>query len=210
MKNLIIVGAGDFGREVLDWALAIPEEKRDWKVAGFLDDNPDILMNYDTGLKILGCPSTYNLHKNDVFIIAIGNPASRKKIARLLTERGGTFTQVIHPSAVIGSRCKVGVGAIICPRVVITTDIHIGDFVIVNVASSIGHNSFIGDFCTVSPHCAIMGHSTIEEDVFFGVCAHCVPNITIERGAIVGAGSTVYRRVEKHSTVFTTPAKKLK
>jgi len=210
MKNLIIVGAGDFGREVLDWALAIPEKKRDWNVVGFLDDNPDALTSYDTGLEILGCTSTYKPQKNDVFVIAIGEPASRKKIARLLAERGGTFTQVIHPSAVIGSRCKLGIGTIICPRVVITTDIHIGDFVILNVASSIGHNSVIGDFCTVSPHCAIMGHGTIEPEVFFGVCAHCVPNITIERGAIVGAGSTVYRRVEKYSTVFTTPAKKLK
>ena len=40
MKNLVIVGAGGFGREVLAWARQAVEP---WTVRGFLDDNPGAL-----------------------------------------------------------------------------------------------------------------------------------------------------------------------
>ncbi|MEC1781329.1 PglD-related sugar-binding protein [Schinkia azotoformans] len=39
MKDLIIVGAGGHGREVLEWILDINEVKPTWNVLGFIDDD---------------------------------------------------------------------------------------------------------------------------------------------------------------------------
>ena len=47
MNRLLIVGAGNFGREVMDWALAVPQEKRDWELEGFLDNRADVVESLD-------------------------------------------------------------------------------------------------------------------------------------------------------------------
>lgn len=39
VKDLIIVGAGGHGREVLEWILDINEVKPTWNVLGFIDDD---------------------------------------------------------------------------------------------------------------------------------------------------------------------------
>ncbi len=55
MKDIIIVGASGFGREILRLIEKINEVSPTWKVLGFLDDNPDALK----GVSIIGsikCP----------------------------------------------------------------------------------------------------------------------------------------------------------
>ena len=46
MKDLIIVGAGGFGRELLQWIKDINRIERKWNIAGFIDDNVEALKNY--------------------------------------------------------------------------------------------------------------------------------------------------------------------
>ncbi|MFZ4778500.1 MAG: acetyltransferase, partial [Terrimicrobiaceae bacterium] len=75
MKNLLIIGAGAFGREVRDLAAGIEAamgDKCPWRLAGFLDDRSDI---YQPGLPVLGAPDTYEPLCDDVFVCAIGDPA---------------------------------------------------------------------------------------------------------------------------------------
>ena len=38
MNNLIIVGAGGFGRELLQWAKDINKVEKKWIIKGFIDD----------------------------------------------------------------------------------------------------------------------------------------------------------------------------
>ena len=55
MKRLIIIGAGSFGREILEYAIAIVEAgKNEWEIGGFLDDNLHALDEYDVKYPILG------------------------------------------------------------------------------------------------------------------------------------------------------------
>ena len=39
MKQLIIVGASGFGRELLQWCKDVQKVKKEWEIAGFIDDN---------------------------------------------------------------------------------------------------------------------------------------------------------------------------
>src|SRR5436190_2704357 len=115
MNRLLIVGAGGFGREVLDWALAVPAEKRDWAVFGFLDDRANILDGKNCAFPIVGTAETYNFTNTDRVICAIGDPATRLKYCRLLKSHGAQFITLIHPTAIIGSNNHIGEGCIFCP-----------------------------------------------------------------------------------------------
>lgn len=53
-------------------------------------------------------------------------------------------------------------------------------------------------------------HITIEDDVWIGTNAVILPNVTIGRGAIVGAGAVVSKDVEPYAIVGGIPAKKIK
>ena len=53
-KNLIIVSAGQYGRETLGWAIQAIEHGADFRMKGFVDDRPNILDGFDYEFKILG------------------------------------------------------------------------------------------------------------------------------------------------------------
>jgi len=206
MERLIIVGAGDFGREVLSWVMDVPESARTWKIAGFLDDRPQILDGYNLPYGILGAPKSYSLHPDDRMVVAIGEPKARRKYVDILEHRNAHFTSIIHPSVVLGLKNKWGPGCIFCPGVVITTNVRIGNHVILNCHSGAGHDAVIGNFCTLSGGVDITGHVTLEEEVFLGSHATVLPHSTVGKGAFVGAGSVVMRHVKANTKVFGIPA----
>jgi len=208
-ERLLIVGAGDFGREVLGWALQVPPEKRTWEVGGFLDNRPHMLDDYNLPASILGAPECHVYEAHDRVVVAILDPVERRAMVQLLTNRGVQFTTLIHPSATLGLNSTFGQGCIICPNTHITTGVKIGDHVIIDYHAGIGHDVQIGSYCTLSPGAGIMGGGILEEGAGLGLFATLVPAAHIETGAVVGAGSMVLKRVSAHTTVVGVPARKL-
>lgn len=210
MKNVIIVGAGGFGRELYGWLQdAIREKKYEWVFKGFLDDNSDALKSFSIEKGIIGTISEWKPSANEVFLCGLGNPKIKKKSSQLLLERGAVFETLIHPTAIIGRNVKIGRGSIICPRVNLTCDVNVGEFVTMNVNSGMGHDSAIGSWSTVSAYCDITGWVQIGSEVFIGSHASVLPKIRVGDNAVVGAGSAVVINVAPCSTVFGVPAKRL-
>lgn len=211
MKRLLIIGAGGFGREVAEWALQCPSYRREWEVAGFLDDRPDALAEYPgCGLPILGNTTDHEPADDEVFLCALGNPALRAMMRRRFEARGGTFTRLIHESVVLGRDVQLDPGVILCPRVVLTTDLHIGRNTALNVASAVGHDARIGEDCQISSYCDITGWVRLGDRVFMGSGARVIPGMQVGAEAVVGAGAVVVRDVPEAVTVFGNPATLLK
>ena len=208
-RRLLIVGAGGFGREVLQWAEDIAAEGCDWEVGGFLDADPAALDGYECPLQVLSSPQQYEPVDEDLLVCAIGDPATRMKVAADLTSRGAEFATLVHPTAIVGARNVVGEGCILCPRVTITTDITLGRHVIVNPHSTIGHDVTIGDCSSLFSHCDVTGGATIEPGVTMGSHSAVLPGVRVGEFARISAGSVVSRRVKPFTTVFGVPAKKL-
>ena len=93
---------------------------------------------------------------------------------------------------------------------ILTYDICVGDFNLINIQSTIGHGTNIKSFCTINPNALISGDVCIQDNVFIGVGATVLQNITIEKNAVVGAGATVVKDVKENTTVVGVPAKELK
>ena len=209
MKKLLILGAGGFGREVHSWLTDWCKKNEDWEIAGFIDDNLNALDGFNDIPPVLFRISEYQPSKDEFVVCAIGNPQLKKSITQELRSRSVNFFTLQHPSAIVGSRVKIGIGTIICPNVVMTADISIGNFVTINAASTVGHDASIGDYSTLSGHCDVTGGARLEECVFMGSHAAVLPKIHIGSNACIGAGSIALRRVAPGSTVFGVPAKKI-
>src|SRR5438046_506016 len=69
MIDIIIVGAGGFGREVYQWA-SVSFSPDQYRIKGFLSQNCHDLDGYNVRLPILGNDQTYYVKPNDRFLYA--------------------------------------------------------------------------------------------------------------------------------------------
>jgi len=207
VKRLIIVGAGGLGREVRAWAADHPDCGRVWEVAGFLDDNPGALKEFDMAEPVLGPIAGHAPKEDEVFVCALAFPEVKARLCSGLRERGARFVRLIHPSAVIGPRVELGEGTVVCPQVTVTTDVRTGVFCLLNCHATVGHDVRIGDWCTVNGHCDLTGRTRLGDRVLLGSGARLVPGMKVGDGALVGAGSVVIGSVGAGQRVFGNPAR---
>lgn len=209
MKELLIVGAGGFGRELLQWSKEINEIEPRWNIKGFLDDDLHALDGYDCDCEIVGKISEWLPSENEEFVIALGFPEVKKKVIGSLLERGAEIVSLIHPDAHIGGFCNIGKGCVIYPDTRITVNATIGDYVTILAQNFVGHDATIGSYSTIFGNCSVNGHVEIGESVLLNNSASTVPSIKIGDGAVIGAGSFVISNVRPGRHMFGNPAKKL-
>lgn len=206
VKNLIIVGASGFGRELLQWVRDINRTALRWNILGFLDDDSHVLDGKNCSCSIIGSIQDYQIHEDDYFAIAVAKPKTKERIVRQLESRGAQFATIIHPRAKIADSAKYGKGFVIYPDATLGPDTLIGDYVTL-LNSGIGHDASIGDFSTISSLCDITGGVEIGKRVFIASHATIIPQMKIGDDAYVGAGSVVIRNVRPNTKVFGNPAK---
>ena len=204
-RRLVIVGAGGFGREVHSWVKSSPKFIARESIGSvvFIDDVADPAT---VPAPIIGGIEAYIPAEDDVLICAIGSPEYRRSVVERLSSRGAKFVEFIHDSVVFGEKVRTQPGLVLCPNVVITTDVDLGEHVHINTGSTIGHDVVIGDFVTLSSACNLAGRVTIEDDAFLGTAVTIIPGKTVGRGALVGAGSVVLKNVAPGITSFGNPS----
>ncbi len=209
LRNLIIIGAGKFGREVYAWARQSRDYEVQWNIKGFLDNRPDILTNYKYSVRIISSAEDYQPEQHDVFVCAISDVKIKQYLCKIIMNRGGEFVNIIHPTVVFGENVKLGNGVILTPNVVVSSDSTVGDFVAVNLNTTVGHDVVIGDYCHINPNVSIGGQATLKEAVSIGSNSAILPEAVLEQFAVVGAGSVVLKKVNAYTTVFGVPAKSI-
>ncbi len=206
MYDIIIIGAGGFGREVYLWAKD-SFSKEQYNIKGFLDDNSRILNNYNIDIGIIGDLDGYEIKKQDRFIFAIGDIDIKKNLITKLKKKGAKFLTLIHPTAIVVDTVKIGEGAIICPFCLVSDNVRLDDFVMMNAYSSCGHDARIGKYCILSSYTAIAGFAVLEDEVFLGLHATIIPEKRVGCKSKVSANSAVMRDVPPNKMVFGVPGK---
>lgn len=203
MQKLVIIGAGGFGREVLAWASAVSE----WTIKGFLDDDLSVKGDMRLRAPVLGRIEDYAPAPGDVFLCAIGSPATRCATTGKIKSRGGRFVRMVHPTAVVAEGAELGDGVVICPLALVSADAQVQEGAVIYYHSSVDHDAIIGSFTQISGHCDIMGGAEVGAGVFVGSHAAILPGVKVGNRSVVGAGSVVTSDVPDCTTVVGVPAR---
>lgn len=204
--RIVIVGAGGFGREVLQWARdAWPEDAA--RVAGFLSADSGILEGHAAAPPIVGNPDDFVPRPGDGFLLAIGIPGVRRRVAERLLARGAEFLSLIHPTAVVAATATIGAGSIICPHAVVSDCARLGNFTLVNYHASVAHDAITGDFAVLSPYATLGGRAGVGTDTFLGLHASVGPGVAVGERSKVAANSCALADVPPDSLVHGVPGR---
>lgn len=207
--EILVFGAGGFGREVAAM-LRFSALSEDFELLGFIDDalEPGTVVN---GLMILG-DTEYLLKTEKPLAVAmgIGKPAVRRAVVeKLLSNRKLQWPNLLHPMARLHDKESIvmGRGNIVCDGNIITTNVSLGNFNIINLCCTLGHDSWLGDYCSLMPTVNVSGGAILEDEVYVGTGAKLIKATTLGKGCTVGAGAVVNKDVSPGIMVKGVPAK---
>ena len=212
LKDLYIIGAGGFGREVAWLIERINEIEPTWNLKGFIDDNTAIHGSLQDDYSVIGgCDDLMNITQEVWVVCAVGSAKIRKKIIEKLKNYANVkFATLIDPSVMRSERVDIGEGSIICAGTIITVDISIGSHVIINLDCTIGHDDIIHDFVTIYPSVNVSGNVVVGECAELGTGMQIIQGKSIGRESIIGAGAVVIRDIPEKCTAVGSPAKPIK
>jgi len=202
----IIVGAGSFGHEVAEYICDIEKYDLDHKnVIAFLDDY--FTKTENPSWPIIGNLKTYKKSRNDIFIVAYGDPKARQAALDIIEGNVWQLATIIHPHAYISRESLISNGCIVCPFATVGFKSELQKNVLMNSYSAIGHHSHIGESSVLCPKSLVAGKSTIGSQSFIGSGAVVTPGKKLGKRVSVGANSVVYRNIKDDRLVIGNPAK---
>jgi len=207
LKDIVIYGAGGFGRETALLIHQINQHTSAWNLIGFYDDGLAKGKSVDSWKVLGGIDDLIKSGGQVSIVIAIADPITRKLLIEKLNNIPLDFPTLIHPLCQRGDKNNYfGKGCVLTAGVILTTSISFEDFVIVNLLSTIGHDVVIGKFSTVMPGCSISGSVKIGECSLIGTGARILQNLSIGKKSRVGAGAVVTQSFPDGQTILGIPA----
>lgn len=212
-RKVIVYGAGGFGREIAA-ALRSGASGIGTEVVCFVDDDQQLQSDKVDELVVLSLEAATGRYQGVPVVCAIADPPRRREAIQKVRQLNMPITSFIHPSAILPRTTRIGVGCIVSAGCILTTNVQLGDFVVLNLQTTLGHDVVVGDYATIGPGVRAGGFVHFEDEVFVGMGAVIVNGtetnpIVVGKGANIGASSCVIRSVPPHETVFGSPARRI-
>ncbi len=200
--TFIVYGAGGHARVVLDASIASGHNPE-----FIVDDRPNCSQIY--GIPVIRPSDRRWLNlDNFSFVVAVGCNEARERIYEsMIRKRGGLPAPIIHPTAVVSPRARIGSGSVVLAGVVVNAEAWIGDNVILNTACSVDHDCQISNHVHLCPGSRLAGGVKVGLGSLIGTGACVIPRVRIGKKVTVGAGSVVVRDLTDRVVAYGNPAR---
>lgn len=177
MEKLLLVGAGGFGRVVLEHASSQYD-------CAFLDDGDTSVVN---GVSVIGKTSEMEkfFPEYKLLLVTIGNNTIRERLYKEAAAIGYTFPNIIHRSAYISPYASIGAGCVILNNAVVQNNAKIGDGCILNPGVEAHHDSTIGNYCLIYTNSVIRSLTHVGDRVWIGSTATISTGADVPNDAII-------------------------
>lgn len=181
MEKLLLVGAGGFGRVVLEHAKARYD-------CAFLDDGDASSVN---GVSVIGTTADierlYGEYK--LLVVTIGNNTLREKLYNRAKAVGYQLPNIIHSSAYISPYAHIGSGCVILNNAVIQNNARCGDGCILNPGVELHHDSSIGNYCLIYTNSVVRSLTHVGDRVWVGSTATIATSASVPDDATIADGA---------------------
>lgn len=206
MSSIIIVGAGGFGLEVAAYIEDIEQTGlEDFEVKGFLDDTKPVGALHGS-YPVLGGTND-DVDAEAQYVIALGDPQARKKLAEKLAAKGATFVTLIHPMAYVAATAQIGNGCIFAPFSFVGPEARIADHAYLNIYASAAHECSIGKYCGLAPYAGTHASSNVGEEVLLASHSVVTHGVKIGAKAKLSAGAVAFNDVPEGALALGNPAR---
>ena len=205
-SRLVIVGAGEHGRVVLELFRALGTEP-----LGVVEPHPapDNAGRVVDGLRVLGDLEADRAWRDaaTAFVAALGDNESRRGAFARCLALGLQPAVAIHPRAIVLGGATVEPGAMVCAGAIVGVGAAVGPNAIVNTGATIDHDDRIGAHAHVAPGAHLGGRVSVGEGAFVGIGAAVRDGCHIGAWALVAGGAMVAGDVPERARVAGVPAR---
>ncbi len=156
MKQLIILGAGGYGKTVADLAAQL----NGYEKIAFLDDgsaSPEVLGKCEAFRDFAG--------EETQMIPAFGNNGLRLRWLKTLVDAEIDVPTLVHPRAYVSPRATLGRGTVVLPMAVVNTGVRVGEGCIVNIGALIDHDTVVEAGVHLAPGAIVKAENRIPAGV---------------------------------------------
>lgn len=203
MKNIVIIGAGDLGKEIVWLIEDINKRQPTYLILGFLDDDKEKTGTEFYGYKVLGGTEQLSELSSKMplsAVVAIQDGSIRKKIVEEHPEFDHWET-IIHPTAVIASTTSVGNGSVFFPQVTVSVDSKLGSFGLYYIHSIICNDCVVGNYVSIMSGASVSEHAEIGDECFLAAGACVYPHKKLGKCSEVAVEATVEKDYDDSSKV---------
>lgn len=206
MKKLAILGSGDLGQQIANFAIS---DGHYGDVIFFDDFTKEKQVN---GHEVLGKSNDIENHFEKAtfneLIIGIGYKHLDKRaefydfFSKLVP-----FGKIVHSSCWVDDSAKIRPGTVIYPNCCIDAFALVKENSVVNISSTIAHDTSIGRNCFLSPGVVIAGFVNIDSNCIIGINSTVIDNIKISSGIQLGGATVVTKDLTKKGLYVGSPAR---
>ena len=213
-RELVVIGAGGFGRETVEAVRALNARgDAAWQLIGYLDDEPARHGTLLDGVPVLGGTTELAGMPNASVVVCTGRPdnyLSRPRIVEALGLPPERYATIIHPSATVSSTSRIGPGSVLLAYTVLTAAVIVGSHVAVMPHVTLTHDDIVEDFATLAAGVRLGGGVHIASCAYIGAGAVVRENRRVGTCALVGMGAVVTCDVPAREVWIGVPARYLR
>jgi sugar O-acyltransferase (sialic acid O-acetyltransferase NeuD family) len=214
---VILLGPGGNVIDMVDMLEDLNRDGPRYDLLGFLDHRPALVGQTIEGYPVLGVYADAALlaerfpdARFSTWLGGVGSYLRRPAVIAGLGLPPERFVTLVHPTAYVSRRARLGRGVIVFQHCTITNNVTLGDHVVVLPQTVISHDDEIGAYTAITGGVAIAGQVRVGPRCYLGTNCSIHPGVEIGEGCLVGMGSVVLHSTPPFQVVVGNPARKLR